>query len=142
MVLIGRVDVADRPERARCLNLANVHAVGWRAQAEIAAYNQAFDVCLIPYHVANPFNAACCPTKIMDTMGSGRPMVSTAVPECRLSAHLFDVAESHDAFIEAILSILERGSDDGQAEVRWRWAKANTCEAVVRKLLGAIPKWS
>lgn len=122
--------------------MPNVHALGWHPQAEIASYNQAFDVCLIPYDVVHPFNLACCPTKIMDTMGSGRPMVSTAIPECRLSRHLFDVAESTAEFIASIDSILGNRSDDQRSQLRWEWARENTCEKVVARLIDAIPKVS
>jgi hypothetical protein len=38
----------------------------------------------IPYDICHPFNIACCPTKIMDCLASGRPLLSTAVPECLL----------------------------------------------------------
>ena len=64
--------------------MPNVHAIGWRPQATIDAYNRSFDVGLIPYRVDHPFNVACCPTKIMDYMAAGRPVVSTDLPECRL----------------------------------------------------------
>lgn len=139
VVLVGRIDPVDRPDRWQCLSLPNVHAIGWRPQTAISAYNRAFDVCLIPYLASHPFNIACCPTKIMDTMGTGRPMVSTDVPECRLSDHLFDVESTNEGFIHAIQGILDRGSDDGRSELRWSWAKANTCEQVVIRLLDAIP---
>ena len=36
----------------------------------------------------------------MDYMATGRPIVSTDLPECRLYSDLFDVAEDADAFIE------------------------------------------
>ncbi len=62
----------------------NVHVIGWRPQAELPRYYQAFDVILIPYAQDNRFNRACSPTKIMDGLGSGRPIVATAIPECRL----------------------------------------------------------
>ena len=48
---------------------------------------------LIPYAVDDPFNRASSPTKIADGLGSTRPIVATAIPECRLYEHLFDVAE-------------------------------------------------
>ena len=38
----------------------------------------------------------------MDYMATGRPIVSTALPECRLYAHLFDVAETPDEFLDAV----------------------------------------
>ena len=86
----------------RFLSRPNVHALGWRGQKALAAYYQAFDVTLIPYRMDHPFNRACNPTKIMDSMGSGRPIVATAIPECRLHAERFDVAENDDEFLAAI----------------------------------------
>ncbi len=78
----------------------NVHKIGWRPQAEFPGYYQSFDVILIPYAQNNAFNQACSPTKIMDGLGSGRPIVATAIPECRLYSRLFDVAEDAAAFVD------------------------------------------
>ena len=64
----------------RCAARPNVHLLGRRPQGAIHRYNRAFDVCLIPYRTDHPFNKVCSPTKIMDYMGTGRPIVSTALP--------------------------------------------------------------
>jgi hypothetical protein len=119
----------------RCLARPNVHAIGWRPQQDLVLYNRAFDVGLIPYLVDHPFNQACCPTKIMDTMGTGRPIVATALPECRLYGHLFDVAEDQESFVAAVRRIVADGSDDGRAAARHEWARENTCERVAGRLL-------
>ena len=144
LVLIGRLDPGGCgpwvEDRRRCLARPNVHHLGWRPQAAIGAYNRAFDVSLIPYRVDHPFNQACCPTKIMDAMGTGRPIVATALPECRLYEHLFDVAPDLDAFLAAVRRILAAGSDDGRAAARHDWARANTCERVAERLLGWLPE--
>ena len=144
VVLVGRVPDCSKHQaqwmegwerfRAR----PNVHAIGWRPQDSIAQYNRAFDVCLIPYLLDHPFNQACSPTKIMDCMGTGRPVVSTSIPECRLYEHMFHVADDQ-AFIEAIRSVLDQGSDDGRATLRHDWARANTCAATANRLLALIP---
>ena len=102
-------------QRSIILRRPNVHAIGWRPQASLPGYYQAFDVILIPYLREHPFNQVCSPTKIMDGMGSGRPIVATAIPECRLYSELFAVAEDADAFLDAVESIRARGSDDGRA---------------------------
>ncbi len=143
IVLIGRQSAA-RPgpwqaDCRDCLARPNVHAIGWRPQDQIGRYNRAFDVCLIPYRTDHPFNRVCCPTKIMDYMGTGRPIVSTDLPECRLYHHLFDVADSAEGFLDAVRSILRTGSDDGRAGDRHAWAEANTCARVVERLLGWLP---
>jgi hypothetical protein len=74
----------------------------------------------------------------MDGMGSSRPIVATSIPECRLYADLFDVADSHDAFQSAVDSILKRGSDDGRAPARHALARENSCAKVVRRVLATL----
>jgi teichuronic acid biosynthesis glycosyltransferase TuaH len=142
IVVVGRVrePVAEPwwDACSRFLARPNVHALGWRPQDEIAQYYQAFDVCLIPYRIDHPFNRACNPTKIMDAMGSGRPIVATAIPECRLHAERFHVVESGEEFIAAVRAILDGHSDDGRAGVRHAFALENTCHAMAERILDLI----
>ena len=141
IVVVGRAPAKPaqhcgwRVEWDEFASLPNVHTIGWRAQEEINLYNRAFDVVLIPYRLDHPFNQACSPTKIMDVMGTGRPVVSTAVPECALYEALINVAQGHDAFIKAVGSIIEAGSDDGRADLRFDWARGHTCAKVVDTLI-------
>jgi len=141
IILVGRVgddgDHAWQADRRRCLASANVHAIGWRPQSTIDAYNRSFDVGLIPYRVDHPFNVACCPTKIMDYMAAGRPVVSTDLHECRLYPHLFDVVPPDD-FLGALANRLRSGPDDGRAEARLAFARENSCRRVAERLLDAI----
>lgn len=142
IVVVGRLpQPSDAPwfkAARRFIDRLNVHVVGWRNQAELPVYYQAFDVNLIPYLVDHPFNRACSPTKIMDGVAATRPMVASAIPECRLYEHLMDVAETREAFVEAVGRILESGSDDGRSEARHDWARANLCGAVVDRLLATL----
>ena len=122
IVVVGRLrDAVAEPWWEACsrfLSRPNVHALGWRPQEAVARYFQSFDVCLIPYRIDHPFNRACNPTKIMDAMGSGRPIVATALPECRLHAERFHVLENDEEFTSAVRTILAHHSDDG----RWEFA--------------------
>ncbi len=142
IVVIGKQrDRVDEPwweACARFLGRPNVHAVGWRNQADLGRYYQAFDISLIPYRLDHPFNLACNPTKIMDTMGSGRPIVATALPECRLHAERFHVAEDGDAFLAAIREILDHRSDDGRAALRHAFATSHTCHDTTERILDLI----
>jgi teichuronic acid biosynthesis glycosyltransferase TuaH len=143
IVLVGRVgpdgDAPWQADRRACLSSPNVHAIGWRGQATIDSYNRTFDVALIPYRVDHPFNIASCPTKIMDYMAGGRPVVSTSLPECRLHAKLFDVVEPDD-FVEAVAARLAQGPDDGRAALRLDHARENSCRAVAGRLLDWIDR--
>jgi teichuronic acid biosynthesis glycosyltransferase TuaH len=142
IVVVGRVrEPVAEPWWEACsqfLARPNVHALGWRPQDEIARYYQTFDVCLIPYRIDHPFNRVCNPTKIMDAMGSGRPMVATALPECRLHAERFHVVESDGEFIASVRAILEHQSDDGRAGLRHAFALANTCSRMAERILDLI----
>lgn len=141
IVLVGRPTPPPYPpegwlaDYARCLLKPNIHAIGWRPQESLLSYNNAFDVCLIPYRVDHPFNRVCCPTKIMDSMGSGRPIVATSIPECLLYRRLFDVPEDPNAFIASVQAVLAINSDDGRAEARHEHARRNTCGHVADQLL-------
>jgi teichuronic acid biosynthesis glycosyltransferase TuaH len=144
IVIVGRPLKARRQgswydDYRRVLTRPNVHVLGWRSQELIHHYNRCFDVCLIPYRTDHPFNRACSPTKIMDYMGTGRPLVSTAVPECQHYDHLVHVAATTEDFVDAIRAILDAHSDDGRATQRFDWAHANTCRRVVDRLLSWLP---
>jgi hypothetical protein len=143
IVLVGRTGTTPRgswqADRQRCLDRPNVHLLGWKPQSAIAQYNAAFDACLIPYRADHPFNQASCPTKIMDCMGTGRPIVSTDLPECRLYEHLFDVLPDHTSFLDAIATLIGRGFDDGRAAKRHAWASENTCAKTVARFLEWVP---
>ena len=142
VVLIGRPPAPGpepwRDECRRVLERPNVHVLGWRSQTALPSYYQAFDVNLIPYRLDHPFNRACSPTKIMDGMGATRPVVATAVPECRLYSRLFDVAESRESFIQAVGRIVDSGSDDGRAGERFDHAAANTCAKVASRVVATF----
>ena len=141
IVLIGRLRSFGAPRSGwqedcrRCLARPNVHHLGFRPQAEIGRYMRAFDVCLIPYEVDHPFNVACSPTKIADYLGTGRPIVATALPECRLHADLFDVEDESDGFLDAVGHAL-MADDRARAALRHRRAASNTCRIAADRLVG------
>ena len=91
---------ADRPgwqnTRAEAFSLPNVEHLGRIPQEEVTEVYWNSAVNWIPYDSDHPFNEASCPTKIMDALASGRPLVSTAVPECTLYPEWIDIADSAD----------------------------------------------
>ena len=93
---------------------------------------------LIPYCLDHPFNRACNPTKIMDAMGSGRPIVLTAIPECRLHAERFHVAGDAEEYLAMVGRILDDGSDDGRAALRHAFAVEHSCRNVAARLIDLI----
>lgn len=84
-------------KRKEVLSYSNVHAIGEIAQSEITDWSWKAAVNWMPYDVTHPFNIASCPTKIMDYLASGRPVLSTSVPECQLHPERITIHDSPTA---------------------------------------------
>ena len=89
-------------KRAWALRRPNIEHPGRVPQDEVPRYYQSHAVNWIPYDLEHPFNRASCPTKIMDGLASGRPVVSTAVPECRQYPEWITIADDAEATAEAL----------------------------------------
>ena len=77
IVLVGplaKVDASDLPQ------LPNLHWLGQRPYESLPAYVKAFDVCLMPFAL-NASTRYINPTKTLEYMAAGKPIVSTAVPD-------------------------------------------------------------
>jgi glycosyltransferase involved in cell wall biosynthesis len=89
-------------ERAWVLRQPNVEHPGRVPQAAVSDYYQSHAVNWIPYDLDHPFNRASCPTKIMDGIASGRPVVSTSVPECEQYPEWITIADDPAAMADAL----------------------------------------
>jgi GT2 family glycosyltransferase len=117
--------------------LPNVHLLGEKPYATLPGYVNGFDVCLIPFKIT-PLTEATNPVKFYEHMASGKPVVSTRLPE------LVPYAEGHvtlgDTADELVRGVEAALSDVSPAAVarRRRLARENTWEARFRTLDGAI----
>jgi len=114
-----------RSARARVMDRPNVDAVGRVPQSEVTSYYWTSSVNWIPYDPEHPFNAASCPTKIMDSLASGRPVASTSVPECTLYRQWIDVDDDPDAMASLLQDRAAR-HDPERAEHQVRWTRQHT----------------
>jgi glycosyltransferase involved in cell wall biosynthesis len=80
----------------------HVEHVGYVPQEEVTRYYWSSAVNWVPYDLNHPFNQAACPTKIMDSLGSGRPVVSTPTPEFQLYDDWISLAQTPDPIAEAL----------------------------------------
>ena len=62
--------------------LPNVHMLGPVRHRELASLIDGFDVCIVPYR-ENAFLRSAVPTKIMEYLAMGKPVVSTPLPAAR-----------------------------------------------------------
>ena len=101
----------------------NVWAFGFRPYAAIPAFAHAADVLLLPFREDVREAQAANPVKLWEYLATGRPVVSTRIPEV-LPLHPLVRAASGQAFVGAVVKALDQ--DDGLEDARRSVAAANT----------------
>jgi glycosyltransferase involved in cell wall biosynthesis len=105
LVMVGPVVKVDPNELPQA---PNIHWLGQRSYAELPALVKGFDVCLMPFAL-NESTDYINPTKTLEYMAAGKPIVSTALADVvRNFTPLVAVANTADEFIEAVRSGLDR----------------------------------
>lgn len=99
VVMVGPVVKVDPRELPQAPNL---HWLGQRDYAQLPAYLKGFDVCLMPFAL-NEATEYINPTKTLEYMAGGKPIVSTAVADV---VHHFtpvvSVAHAPEEFVAAV----------------------------------------
>jgi glycosyltransferase involved in cell wall biosynthesis len=127
VVMVGpfaKIDPATLPR------LANIHWLGQREYRDLPALVKAFDVCLMPFAL-NEATQFINPTKTLEYMAAGKPIVSTAVPDViRNFTPIVRVAHSEHEFVHAVNEALCR-PDKGLIEEGLAKAGEASWEAIV-----------
>ncbi|MGJ4801878.1 glycosyltransferase [Luteimonas sp. SDU82] len=98
---VVKVDPADLPR------LPNIHWLGQQAYEQLPALVKGFDVCLMPFAL-NDATRYINPTKTLEYMATGKPVVSTAVADVvRNFTPVVDVAHSTEGFLDAVARAVE-----------------------------------
>jgi glycosyltransferase involved in cell wall biosynthesis len=128
---VVKVDPAALPQAP------NLFWLGQKQYAELPAYAKAFDVCLMPFAL-NEATEFINPTKTLEYMAAGKPIVSTAIADV---VHHFTpvvkVARSADGFVAAARSALARPEPELIAR-GIGMAKDASWESIVATMRGLI----
>jgi glycosyltransferase involved in cell wall biosynthesis len=130
VVMIGpvlKIDGGNLPRRP------NLHWLGRQEYADLPRFCKGLDVCLMPFAL-NAATEFINPTKALEYMATGRPIVSTAVPDVVSNfGTVVQIARSPDAFIE----LCRRAAADPDREILergLRFAAENTWDFIVSRL--------
>jgi glycosyltransferase involved in cell wall biosynthesis len=130
VVIVGptiKVDPQLLPQRP------NIHWLGQRPYAELPALCKAFDVCLMPFAL-NESTEFINPTKALEYMATGRPIVSTAVPDVvRNFSSVVKVADTRERFVQLCREAVEK-ADQEAIERGLQMARDNSWESIVASL--------
>ena len=114
----------------------NVHFCGVVTYPEVKAWIARFDAALLP-HLDTDQTRSMHPLKMLVYAGVGVPIISTAVQNLDDFAPFIEVADSHDAFIEAVDAVV-RGERKHDAEALAALVRRNSWEERVAKMLATV----
>lgn len=107
IVMVGpivKIDPASTPKRP------NIHWLGQQAYKDLPAFISGWDVCLLSFAL-NDATRYISPTKTLEYMACGRPMVSTHIKDVvDPYSHVVSIAGTHADFMAACDAILARDS--------------------------------
>jgi glycosyltransferase involved in cell wall biosynthesis len=130
--------------RQAVLSLPNVRHINKVPQEQVTQYYWSFAINWMPYDITHPFNRAACPTKVMDSIATGRPILSTDVPECRLYPKWINVFHSPE---EAVTLIRQQLSSSGTQDAYYKsteqlkFAEQQTWQARARTLVKLLAQY-
>jgi beta-glucosidase/6-phospho-beta-glucosidase/beta-galactosidase len=123
----AKVDPKQLPQRP------NLHWLGGRDYQQLPSYTKGFDLALMPF-ARNEATEYINPTKALEYMATGTPIVSTDVPDVVSNfAQVVKIATNHDQFIDMCRKAVAQ-QDEVAVERGLKMADNNTWDAIVAKL--------
>ncbi len=128
IAMVGpQIKVDTVPQRA------NLHWLGQKNYTELPAYCKAFDVCLMPFAL-NEATEFINPTKALEYMATGRPIVSSAVADVVTNfGSVVNIARTHDEFISMCRGAIDK-ADTSRIEAGLKQASENSWDSIVAQL--------
>jgi glycosyltransferase involved in cell wall biosynthesis len=134
VIMVGpvvKVDPASLPNRR------NIHWLGKREYSELPGYVKAFDTCLMPFAL-NEATEYINPTKTLEYMAAGKPIVSTAVADVvRNFTPVVRVARSPEQFVSFVAEAARR-PDASLIAQGLQMASDSSWENIVGQMRGLI----
>ncbi len=112
-------------------NIPNLRYFGYKSYSDLPRYLQSSTVCIIPFLIRE-ITVATNPIKMYEYLASGKPVVSTDLPEAR-GVPGVRIGKTHDEFLEQIDRILNGTQPFDKEEVN-RWLMCHTWEERFRDI--------
>ena len=124
---VAKVDRATLPQRA------NLHWLGGQPYSRLPAMTKGFSVCLMPFAL-NASTEFINPTKALEYMATGRPIVSSAVADVvRNFGEVVKIGKTPEEFVELSRQAAEQ-PDPAAIERGFKMVEANSWERIVADL--------
>ncbi|MFH1398342.1 MAG: glycosyltransferase [Candidatus Omnitrophota bacterium] len=137
IILLGPVIKTD----VSLLKLKNVYFRSAVDHSLLGSYLASVDVLILPYKII-PFSNSIFPAKIFECLATGKPIVSTPLPQLSLlSRGLIKIAENPKEFIDSITSCLNYDSDTDKEKRRIAARENSWLKRIneIRRVLNELP---
>jgi UDP-galactopyranose mutase len=103
---VAKIDPSTIPVRP------NIRRFGKQAYRDLPAFLAAFDVAILPF-ARNVATRAISPTKTLEYLAGGKPVVSTPITDVvDLYGEVVEIASTAEAFVAAVEAVLRRPRDE------------------------------
>jgi glycosyltransferase involved in cell wall biosynthesis len=128
IAMVGpHIKVSKLPERS------NLHWLGQKNYTELPAYCKAFDVCMMPFAL-NEATEFINPTKALEYMATGRPIVSSAVADVVSNfGSVVNIARTQEEFISLCRAAIQK-QDGERIAAGLKQAAENSWDSIVEQL--------
>lgn len=121
--------------------IKNIVFLGKKDHQELPLYIRHFDVSIIPY-LLNDYTRTVYPTKLMEYLIMGKPVVTTPIPEIeafdKKHPGIISVAKDSREFINAVSAALKAKDDDKQKDERVKTALGYSWGQKIKNMEGII----
>ena len=137
-VIIGYIhSLAPINEINKLKNLPNVFHLGYKNFKDLPSYINNSDICLVPYDQNNLHIKYSSPTKFLDYLASGVPILSSNFPDANSYEGLISIANDKIEFSDKIRITIQNNSTKNQ-NLRKTFAKNSTWDLQIEKMEKAI----
>jgi len=135
IILIGPIEL----HKKSISHFKNLYLLGPRNYEDLPKYLKSFDICIIPF-LLNPLTRSINPTKLLEYLAAGKPVVSTAIPDVeRFYGEIVKIGKDKVEFEREINNLLSSDSND-LVQRGITFAKEKSWEGMTEKFIDIIEK--
>ena len=140
VVLLG-IKYDDSFDKANLNQYANIYFLGPKNYDVLPNYASYFDICTIPFLI-NDITQATSPLKLFEYMALGKPIVTTAMNECKKYKSVM-IANNKEEFIKKIDKALQIEGNNCKEyfDVLKQEALENTWKSKAEKIIELLEKY-
>lgn len=136
-VIIGPFDYDKTLQKnSHLFDVPNIYFLGPKKYEELPGYLNHFNVAVIPF-IVNKITKSTSPVKLFEYMAGGKPIVTTAMDECKKYQSVL-IAKNGDDFVSKLDQAIKLSKDKDYLKTLEKEATENTWRARVRQIINEL----